>query len=68
MDFTTGMHRVVIFGAVLSIIMAFLSLIGFNKDGTIIEDAEKAVKKRRKHLQRRVAKQVHQVAVVFNRT
>lgn len=26
-DFTTGMHRIVIFGAILSIIMAFLSLV-----------------------------------------
>jgi len=26
-DFTTGMHRIVIFGAILSVIMAFLSLI-----------------------------------------
>lgn len=64
-DFTTGMHRVVIFGAILSVMMAGLSLIGFNKEGTIVEDAEKVVKKQKRILERRVLDQIHQITVIF---
>ena len=71
-DFTTGMHRVVIFGAILSVMMAGLSLIGFKKEGTIVEDAEKAVIsaekaviKQKKVLERRVLDQIHQITMVF---
>ena len=71
-DFTTGMHRVVIFGAILSVLMAGLSLIGFNKEGTIVEDAEnvvinaeKAVIKQKRILEKRVLDQIHQITMVF---
>ncbi len=64
-EFTTGMHRVVLLGAILSVIMAGLSLIGFKKEGTIVEDAEKAVKKQTIRLEKRVSKQIHQISMVF---
>jgi hypothetical protein len=59
------MHRVVLLGALLSAMMAGLSLIGFNKDGTIVEDAEKVVKKHGILLEKRVSKQIHQISMVF---
>jgi MFS family permease len=64
-NFTTGMHRVVLLGAILSVMMAGLSLIGFNKYGTIVEDAENIVKKQRIILEKRVSKQIHQISMVF---
>ena len=64
-NFTTGMHRVVLLGAILSFMMAGLSLIGFNKYGTIVEDAENVVKKQRIILKKRVSKQIHQISMVF---
>ena len=45
--------------------MAGLSLIGFNKYGTIVEDAENVVKKQRIILEKRVSKQIHQISMVF---
>jgi len=64
-NFITGMHRVVLFGAILSAMMAGLSLIGFNKYGTIVEDAENVVKKHKTFLEKRVSKQIHQISMVF---
>ncbi len=64
-NFTTGMHRVVLFGAILSTMMAGLSLIGFNKHGTIVKDAENAVKKQKILLEKQVSKQIHQISMVF---
>jgi hypothetical protein len=64
-NFTTGMHRVVLLGAILSFMMAGLSLIGFNKHGTFVEDAENVVKKQRIILEKRVSKQIHQISMVF---
>lgn len=64
-NFTTGMHRVVLLGAILSVMMAGLSLIGFNKYGTIVEDAENVVKKQRLILEKQVSKQIHQISMVF---
>jgi hypothetical protein len=45
--------------------MAGLSLIGFNKYGTIVEDAENVVKKHKTFLEKRVSKQIHQISMVF---
>ena len=36
-DFTTGMHRIVIFGAILSVFMAFLSLMKIHDTKTVLE-------------------------------
>lgn len=64
-NFTTGMHRVVFLGAFLSVMMAGLSFIGFNKEGTIMEDAERAVKRQKRIIGKRVAKQIHQISMIF---
>jgi len=44
-DFTTGMHRIVIFGAFLSILMALLSLIKIHNTNSIFDSFKKIIKK-----------------------
>lgn len=67
LDFTTGMHRVFLFGAILSVIMAGLSLIGLKKGSIAVEDAEKVVKRHKKIVKKQFAKQIHQIALIFNK-
>lgn len=60
-NFTIGMHRVVLFGAILSVMMAVLSLIGLKKEGTIVEEAEKVVMKHKTRLKKHVYNQIHNI-------
>jgi methionine synthase I (cobalamin-dependent) len=62
---TTGMHRVVLFGAVLSVLMALLAFIGLLRKSTVVESTEKLVKRQRKVMHKQFTKQVHNIAMFY---
>ena len=62
---TTGMHRVVLFGAVLSVLMALLAFVGLLRRSTVVENTEKMVKRQRKVMQKQFTKHVHSIAMFY---
>ena len=62
---TTGMHRVVLFGAVLSVSMALLAFVGLLRKSIVVESTEKLVKRQRKVMQKQFTKQVHNIAMFY---
>ncbi|MEN6573121.1 MFS transporter [Methanobacterium aggregans] len=66
-NLTTGMHRVVLLGAVLSILMALLAFIGLLKRTVVMEETERVVKKQKKIIQKQVAKQAHHISIVLHK-
>lgn len=66
MDFTTGMHRIFLFGAILSVSMAILSFIGLKSNIVSVDDVEDAVKRHKKSLEKQFTKQIHHVTMILN--
>ncbi len=64
-DLTTGVHRVVIFGAVLSGVMALLSFAGIKNKKKIIIKYEHAVKHNKRVFEEKTKHQIHNVHVIL---
>ena len=64
---TTGMHRVVLFGAVLSVLMAVLAFIGLFRRSNAAETTEKLIKKQGRMIERGLVEKIHNVSVVLHK-